>query len=77
MAITTQVIEITAGEIAAELKRQGIGSDERVTLTITPEQELIPGRRETRARVVAAGLSDADIDRLIKQAQKEVEPRAV
>jgi hypothetical protein len=75
MATTTQVIEITAGEIAAELKRQGIGSDERVTLTITPEQELIPGRRESRTRVVAAGLTDADIDRLIKQAQKEVEPR--
>jgi hypothetical protein len=75
MATTTQVIEITAGEIAAELKRQGIGSDERVTLTITPEQELIPGRRESRTRVVAAGLTDADIDRLIKQAQKEIEPR--
>ena len=77
MATTTQVIEIAAGEIAAELKRQGIGSDERVTLTITPEQELVPGRRESRARVVAAGLTDADIDRLVKQAQKEVEPRAV
>jgi len=28
-------------------------------------------------RVVAAGLSDADIDRLIKQAQREVEPNLV
>jgi hypothetical protein len=36
--------------------------------------ELIPGRREARARVMAAGLSDDDIDRLIKQAQHEVEP---
>jgi hypothetical protein len=70
-----QVIEITAGEIAEELKRRGISSDERVTLTIEPEQELIPGRRESRARVVAAGLSDADIDRLIKQAQHEAEPK--
>ncbi|MFI5338128.1 MAG: hypothetical protein ACHQ5A_15170 [Opitutales bacterium] len=68
------VIEITAGEIADELKRRGISSDERVTLTIEPEREVIPGRRETRARVVAAGLTDADIDRLIKQAQHEVEP---
>lgn len=75
MATGSQVIEITAGEIAAELKRRGIGSDERVTLTIEPEQELIPGRRESRARVVAAGLTDEDIDRLVKQAQKEVEPR--
>ena len=38
--------------------------------------ELIPGRRGSRARVIAAGLSDDDIDRLIKQAHKEVEPRA-
>ncbi len=74
-AATSTVIEIPAGEIAAELQRRGIGSDERVTLTIEPQQELIPGRRESRARVVAAGLKDEDIDRLIKQAQREVEPR--
>jgi len=41
---------------------------------IAPEQEWIPGRRESRARVVVAGLTDGDIDRLIKQAQREVEP---
>jgi ribosomal protein L12E/L44/L45/RPP1/RPP2 len=41
---------------------------------IATEQEWIPGRRESRARVVAAGLTDDDIDRLIKQAQQEVEP---
>lgn len=70
-----QVIEITAGEIAEELKRRGISSDERVTLTIEPDRELIPGRRESRARVVAAGLTDTDIDRLIKQAQRDVELR--
>jgi hypothetical protein len=44
------------------LKRQGIGPDERVTVTIEPE--LIPGRRESRARVIAAGRTDDDIDRL-------------
>jgi hypothetical protein len=70
----SNVIEVTAGEIAAELARRGISSDERVTLTMEPVCELIPGRRESRARVVAAGLSDADIDRLIKQAQRYVEP---
>jgi hypothetical protein len=73
MAAAPNVIEVTAGEIAEELKRRGISSDERVTLTIEPE--LIPGRRESRARVVAAGLTDDDIDRMIKQAQREVEPR--
>ena len=71
----SDVIEIPAGEIAAELQRRGIGSDERVTLTIEPKQELIPGRRESRACVVAAGLTDENIDRLIKQAQREAEPR--
>ena len=72
MTAALQVIETTAGEIATELKRQGINPDERVTVTIEPE--LIPGRRESRARVIAAGLTDDDIDRLIKQAQREVEP---
>lgn len=70
-----EIIESTAGQIADELKRRGIASDERVTLTIGPEQELIPGRRESRSRVVASGLTDEDIDRLVKQAQREVEPR--
>ena len=51
-----QVIEITAGEIADELRRRGIGPDERVRLTIEPERELFPGRRESRKLVIAAGL---------------------
>jgi NAD(P)-dependent dehydrogenase (short-subunit alcohol dehydrogenase family) len=75
MSSRTEVIETTAGKVGAELARRGIGSDERVVVTIEREQELIPGRRESRAHVVAAGLSDDDIDRLVKQAQKEVEPR--
>ena len=74
MRTAPRTIEITAGEVAAELKRRGISSDERVTLTIETGVELVPGRRESRARVVAAGLTDADIDRLIKQAQRDVEP---
>jgi hypothetical protein len=57
-----------------ELARRGVASDERVIVTIERGQELIPGRHESRARVVAAGLSDDDIDRLVKQAQKEAEP---
>ena len=71
-----QAIETTAGEVAAELKRRGISSDERVTVTIDTSGELIPGRRASRARVVAAGLSDADIDRLVKRAQQEAERRS-
>ena len=69
----SEVIETTVREVAAELVRRGLDPHDRVTVTIEPD-ELIPGRREARARVIAAGLTDDDIDRLIKQAQKEVEP---
>lgn len=67
------IIEVAAKEVAKELKRHGIGPDERVTLTIEPE--LFPGRRESRRLVIAAGLTDEDIDRLIEQAREEVAPR--
>jgi hypothetical protein len=75
MASQGEVIETTVSKVAAELARRGLDPDDRVTITIEPD-ELIPGRRASRARVIAAGLTDDDIDRLIKQAQKEVEPRA-
>lgn len=66
------IIEVAAKEVAEELERQGIGPDERVTLTIEPE--LFPGRRASRRLVIAAGLTDEDIDRLIEQAREEVAP---
>jgi hypothetical protein len=75
MSSRPEVIETTVSKVATELARRGLDPDDRVTITIEPD-ELIPGRRASRARVVAAGLTDDDIDRLIKQAQKEVEPRA-
>ena len=71
-----EVIETTIGklaEAAAELARRGLSPDDRVTITIEPV-ELIPGRREARARVVAAGLTDDDIDRLIEEARTEAQP---
>jgi hypothetical protein len=71
-----EVIETTIGELAeaaAELARRGLSSDDRVTITIEPA-ELIPGRREARARVIAAGLTDDDIDRLIEEARTEAQP---
>jgi hypothetical protein len=73
--MTNQIIQTTADQVSAELKRRGIASDEQVTVTIEPDKELIPGRRESRARVAAAGLTDSDIDRLVKQAQQEVESK--
>ena len=75
MSSESEVIETTVSKVAAELAKRGLDPDDRVTIMIEPD-ELIPGRRASRARVVAAGLTDDDIDRLIKQAQKEVEPRA-
>jgi hypothetical protein len=75
MSSQPEVIETTVSKVAAELARRGLDPDDRVAITIEPD-ELIPGRRASRARVIAAGLTDDDIDRLIKQAQKEVEPRA-
>ncbi len=73
MTATRETIEVTAGEVGAELKRRGISSDEKVTLTIEPE--LFSGRRQSRKLVVAAGLTDEDIDQLIEQAREEVAQR--
>jgi hypothetical protein len=56
------------GEIGAELARRGLDPRDRVTVTIQPD-ELIPARREARLRVIAAGLTDDDIDRLIDEAR--------
>jgi len=73
MSQRTEVIETTVGEVAAELARRGLGPHDRVTVTIQPD-ELIPGRREARLRVIAAGLTDDDIDRLIDEARTEAQP---
>jgi hypothetical protein len=73
MSSRSEVIETTVGKVADELVRRGLDPDDRVTITIEPD-ELIPGRREARARVIAAGLTDEDIDRLIKEARSEAQP---
>jgi hypothetical protein len=75
MSPQPEVIETTVSKVASELARRGLDPNDRVTITIEPD-ELIPGRRTSRALVIAAGLTDDDIDRLIKQAQNELEPPA-
>jgi hypothetical protein len=50
MSPPSEVIETTAGQVTAELAQRGIGSDERVIVTIEPVQELIPGRRCSHRR---------------------------
>jgi hypothetical protein len=68
------IIETIVAEVTAELLRRCVGLNERVSIIIRPVEGLPLARGKSRVRVVAAGLTDADIDRLIKQAQKEVEP---
>jgi hypothetical protein len=70
----SQFIESTAGQVAAELARRGIAPDQHVTVVVEPDDWIAEARRFSRPKVIEAGWSDDDIDRLIKQAQKEVEP---
>jgi hypothetical protein len=67
-----ETIETTVGEVAAELWRCGLDPHDRIRVTVLSD-ELIPGRREARRRVIAAGLSDDDIDRLIDEARTEAQ----
>ena len=73
MSLEGEVIETTVNKVATELVRRGLDPHDRVTITIEPD-ELIPGRREARARVIAAGLTDEDINRLIDEARTEAQP---
>ena len=74
MRTEPEFIESTAGQIAAELARRGIPPEQRVMLTIDPEQELIPGRLASRIRVMAAALTtDDEIDKLIEEARDDVQ----
>jgi hypothetical protein len=69
-----EFIESTAGQVAAELARRGIAPDQRVVVTIEPDDWITETRRCSLPKVMAAGLTDDDIGRLIKHAQEEVEP---
>jgi hypothetical protein len=72
-AAEPKFIETTAGEIAAELTRLGIAPDQHVTVEIQPDDWLAEVRKFTRPRVIAAGWSDADIDRIIDEERDEVQ----
>ena len=73
-AMESQFIESTAGQVAAELARRGIAPDRHVTIVVEPDDWITEAHRFSRPKVIDAGWSDDDIDRLIKQAQQEVEP---
>jgi len=69
-----EVIETTAGQIADVLQRLGVAKERMVTVMVEPDDWLTKARRESRHLVIAAGLNDDDIDRLIDQARSEVQP---
>ena len=69
-----EFIESTAGEVATELARRGIAPDQRVMITIEPDDWITRVRALARPQVRAKGWSDADIDREIDQARDEVRP---
>lgn len=69
-----EVFETTAGQVADVLKRLGVPEERIVTVMIEPDDWLTRARQESRRVVIAAGLSDEDIDRLIDQARTEVQP---
>jgi hypothetical protein len=69
-----QFIISTAGEVAAELARRGVASDQQVMITIEPDDWLTEVRRYARPRVIAEGWTDEDIDRIIEEERKAVQP---
>jgi hypothetical protein len=71
-----EVFETTAGQITDVLRRLGVPKERMVTVMIEPEDWLTAARRESRRLVIAAGLSDDEIDRLIDQACSEVQPHS-
>ena len=71
-----ELFETTAGQVTDVRERLGVAKDRRVTVIIEPDNWLTKARQESRRLVIAAGLSDDDLDRLTKQAEKEVEPRS-
>jgi hypothetical protein len=63
------VFETTVGQVPDVLDRLGLGKERMVTVIVEPEDWLTISRRESRKLVIAAGLSDEDIDHLIDQAR--------
>lgn len=75
MGIKPEFIESTAGQVMAELSRRGIPSDQRIMITIEPDDWLSEARKFARKQVVAESWTDADIDRLIDEERTAVQTR--
>lgn len=57
MGSPPELIESTAGKVAEELARRGIAPDQRVMITIEPDDWLDQVRRFARPRVMKAYLN--------------------
>jgi hypothetical protein len=64
----------TAGRVAAELARRGIAADKRVTITIEPDDWIAKARKFARPKVIAEDWGDADIDCILEEERKAVQP---
>ncbi|MGH7085430.1 MAG: hypothetical protein ACREF0_07205 [Acetobacteraceae bacterium] len=72
-----EFIESTAGQVAAVLARRGVAPEKRVTITIEPDEPddwIAKARKFARPKVIAEGWSDEDIDRIIAEERKAVQP---
>lgn len=69
-----EFIESTAGTVGEELARRGIPAEQRVLITIEPDDWLAEVRRVAQPRVAAKGWSDAQIDRVIEEEREAVQP---
>jgi hypothetical protein len=77
MTTRPEFIESTAANVAAELSRRGVAPGQRVTITIEPDEPddwIAKARKFARPKVLAEGWTDADIDRIIKEERKAVQP---
>jgi hypothetical protein len=75
--IRPESIESTAGQVAAELARRGVAPEQRVTITIEPDEPddwIAKARKFARPKVIAEGWTDADIDRIVEEERKAVQP---
>jgi len=78
MATQPEFIESTAGKVVEELARRGILPDQRVTITIEPDEPddwIAKARAFARPKVIAEGWTDVDIDRIIDEERAVVPPR--
>jgi hypothetical protein len=70
-------IECTVSQVATELARRGVAPEQRVTITIEPDEPedwVTKAWRFARPKVIAEGWTDADIDRIIDEERDAVQP---